>query len=212
MKSRTRTLFSSETGKASSPTVRSKTEEREATYQDDPRLGGIAVLDRLLADTAILSFQALSMHWNYSGPEFLAYHTFFEKRYQRLVRAIDRVAERIRALGALAPAGFSEWMELSDLEDIPLAAFERMPAKPSINPPSETVSAISLYLEAEELVRDYLMRTALPRIQELDDPVTQDILVSRLNDHEKTIWIINSLLGRPVIRSEEYERKPREAA
>ncbi len=165
------------------------TAARPQKTQTIPRIGSVAVLDRLLADYAILSFQALSMHWNLQGPEFISCHEFFEKRYQRLTRRMDDIAERIRALGAFAPAGFSEWMELSDLEDIPLSKFESMSgAQSSVQSPIES------YIQMEEQVRQSLIRTGLPRVEEVNDSVSEDLLVSCLKDHEKTLWILKALL------------------
>ena len=157
-----------------------------------PRVGSIAILDRLLADYAVLSTQALSIHWNFQGPEFLSCHEFFEKRYQRLIYRMDEVAERLRALGALAPAGFSEWAELSDLEDIPLNFFER--PEEFEKKGSRWESPLSLYLSKEQQVRDSILRTGIPRAEEVDDAVTEDLLVSCLKEHEKTIWMLRSLL------------------
>ncbi len=176
----------------------------ESTSTD--RLGSVALLDRLLADTVFLSVQAQAIHWNYTGAEFASFHAHFEKRYQKLSRAADRLAERIRAVGAFAPASLAEWIELSDLEEIPLTAFT-----PAGTEGSEAAihnhQCLRLFRKAELQIVDYLRRTALPRAKELEDPVTEDLFTSRLADHEKSIWMMSSILGELVGEEAVISRK-----
>ncbi len=182
------------------PGQRSKTTEYGGEFVASNRLGSVALLDRLLADTVLLSVQAQAIHWNCSGPEFPGLHTFMESRYKHLIKAVDKVAERIRAIGALAPAALSEWIELSDLEEIPLSAFELSPA--TAGPRSE--DALRLLRKSELQIVHYLRHTAIPRVREIDDPATEDLFNNRLGDHEKSIWMVSSILGElaPEIEKE----------
>ena len=182
--------------KTSSKTLghRSKPSEISGEFVPSNRLGSVALLDRLLADTVFLSIQAQAIHWNYSGPEFPGMHLFMEGRYKHLIKAVDKIAERIRAVGALAPAALSEWIELSDLEDIPLSAFELSPASEE----PKNLEALRLFRKSELQIAEYLKRTALPRVKELEDPATEDLLIGRLSDHEKSIWMVSSILGELV--------------
>lgn len=181
----------------------------ETTSTD--RLGSVALLDRLLADTVFLSVQAQAIHWNYIGADFAVFHIHFEKRYRKLNQAADQVAERIRAVGALAPASLAEWIELSDLEEIPLSVF--MPGEAGASEATEAEThnhrCLHFFRKAELQIVDYLRRTALPRAKELEDPVTEDLLTSRLADHEKSIWMVSSILGELV--SEEFRAARKEA-
>lgn len=197
-------MLGSEVMKTSSKALvhRSKSSDVGGELPASNRLGSVALLDRLLADTVFLSVQAQAIHWNCSGPEFPAMHLFMEARYKHLIKAIDKVAERIRAVGALAPAALSEWIELSDLEDIPLSAFELSPAS-ALNKNFET---LRLYRKSEQQIVEYLRRTAIPRVKELEDPVTEDLLIGRLGDHEKSIWMVSSMLGELVADSEKEGR------
>jgi starvation-inducible DNA-binding protein len=162
------------------------------TSELKPRIGSIAILDRLLADYAVLSTQALSLHWNLRGPEFISCHAFFEKRYHKLNQRMDEIAERLRAIGVSAPAGFSEWLELSNIEELPLSLFEK---KVRLNGAPESLSEhpVFVYLERERQVRDSILHTAIPRAQEVNDAVTEEILVSCLKEQDKTIWMLASL-------------------
>ena len=182
--------------KTSSKTLghRSRPSEISGEFVPSNRLGSVALLDRLLADTVFLSIQAQAIHWNYSGPEFPGMHLFMEGRYKHLIKAVDKIAERIRAVGALAPAALSEWIELSDLEDIPLSAFELSPASEE----PKNLEALRLFRKSELQIAEYLKRTALPRVKELEDPATEDLLIGRLSDHEKSIWMVSSILGELV--------------
>src|SRR5436305_292999 len=81
------------------------------------RAGIAAGLSRLLADTYTLYLQTHNFHWNVTGPMFQTLHLMFETQYQELAEAVDEIAERIRALGFPAPATYSEFIELSSIQE-----------------------------------------------------------------------------------------------
>jgi len=173
-----------------------------------PRIGSVALLDRLLADYAFLAAQALSIHWNFQGVNFISIHDFFERRYHSLNQRMDQVAERLRALGVFAPAGFAEWAELTNLEDIPLTAFE---IQETAQGPRKLhfVSPIRLYLEKERQVRDSILHTAIPRAEEVNDAVTEELLIACLKEHEQVLWILQSLI--PTSEKAENQREPQKS-
>src|SRR5262245_28674036 len=64
-------------------------------------------LSKLLADTYTLYLKTHNFHWNVTGPMFQTLHLMFESQYTELALAVDAIAERIRALGLLAPATYA---------------------------------------------------------------------------------------------------------
>ena len=74
-------------------------------------------LSRLLADTYAVYLKTHGYHWNVRGPNFASLHTLFMTQYTEMWNAIDLVAERIRALGELAPQGYGAFGKLSGIQD-----------------------------------------------------------------------------------------------
>ncbi|MEO5699556.1 MAG: Dps family protein [Casimicrobiaceae bacterium] len=138
-------------------------------------------LSRLLADTYTLYLKTHNFHWNVTGPMFQTLHLMFETQYNELALAVDQIAERIRALGAPAPATYTEFVELSSIKEtagVPKA--EEM---------------IRLLVEGQEAV----VRTArsiFPASEKANDEPTADLLTQRMQVHEKTAWMLRSLLER----------------
>src|SRR3990167_7245633 len=74
-------------------------------------------LSRFLADTYTLYLKTHNFHWNVTGPMFQTLHLMFEQQYNELWMAVDLIAERIRALGDLAPATYAEFSALSSIRE-----------------------------------------------------------------------------------------------
>jgi len=70
-------------------------------------------LAALLADSYSLYLKTHNFHWNVTGPMFNTLHLMFETHYTELALAVDLIAERIRALGFIAPGSYSEFAKLS---------------------------------------------------------------------------------------------------
>jgi starvation-inducible DNA-binding protein len=138
-----------------------------------------AGLSRLLADTYTLYLKTHYFHWNVSGPMFQTLHLMFETQYTELALAVDLIAERIRALGFPAPGSYTEYAKLSSI-----------PETTSV-PKAEEM--IALLVEGQEAV----CRTARSIFDVVDtarDEPTADLLTQRLQLHEKTAWMLRSLL------------------
>ena len=138
-------------------------------------------LSRLLADTYSLYLKTHNFHWNVKGPMFQTLHLMFEAQYNELALAVDLVAERIRALGFPAPGTYSEYAKLSSI-----------PETPGV-PKAEEM--IKLLVEGQEAV----VRTArsiFPLLDEVHDEPTADLLTQRMQVHEKTAWMLRSLLEK----------------
>lgn len=137
-------------------------------------------LSRLLADTYTLYLQTHNFHWNVTGPMFQTLHLMFETQYNELALAVDLIAERIRALGFPAPATYTEFAELSSIRETrgTLAATDMIQ---------------TLVAGQESVVRT--ARTIFPVVDEAQDEPTADLLTQRMQIHEKTAWMLRSLLG-----------------
>jgi starvation-inducible DNA-binding protein len=138
-----------------------------------------AGLSMLLADTYSLYLKTHNFHWNVKGPMFQTLHLMFEAQYNELALAVDLVAERIRALGFPAPGTYSEYAKLSSI-----------PETPGV-PKAEEM--IKLLVEGQEAV----VRTARSiflLLEKVHDEPTADLLTQRMQVHEKTAWMLRSLL------------------
>ena len=136
-------------------------------------------LGRLLADTWVLYGKTHGFHWNVTGPMFTSLHTLFETQYNELWDSLDEIAERIRALGLPAPFGDSALTKLASLEEA-----------------GSIPAAMDM---VKQLVADHeaVARTARSVFEIADAPNDQpsaDLLTQRLQVHEKTAWMLRSLL------------------
>jgi len=137
-------------------------------------------LSRLLADTYTLYLKTHNFHWNVTGPMFNTLHLMFEGQYTELALAVDAIAERIRALGVHAPGSYKDFAKLSSI------------------PEADGVPA------AEEMIRQLVQgqeavaRTARDVFAAADaanDQPTADLLTQRPQTHEKTAWMLRSMLA-----------------
>jgi starvation-inducible DNA-binding protein len=137
-------------------------------------------LSRLLADTYTLYLKTHNYHWNVTGPMFQTLHLMFETQYNELALAVDLIAERIRALGAPAPASYREFLGLSSVPE-------------EEDRPDATEMIRRLVAGQETVART--ARSVFPIVEQAHDEATADLLTQRLQLHEKTAWMLRSLLG-----------------
>jgi len=140
----------------------------------------IEKLSQYLASTYSLYLKTQNFHWNVTGSEFLALHSFFEKQYDELAEAIDLIAEQIRTFGVFTPGSFTEFSKLSKIKD----AIGKKNANNML----------------KELLTDHLLiidltKELLSIAKDCNNDVTQDMLINRSKVHEKTIWMLRSFLG-----------------
>ena len=138
-------------------------------------------LSKLLADTYTLYLKTHNFHWNVTGPMFQTLHLMFETQYTELALAVDLIAERIRALGFPAPGTYGEYARLSSIKET------------SGVPKAEAM--IRMLVEGQEAV----VRTArsiFPAAERATDEATADLLTQRIQLHEKTAWMLRSLLDK----------------
>jgi len=137
-------------------------------------------LEHVLADTYSLYLVTHNFHWNVTGPMFQTLHLLFETQYNELWLAVDLVAERIRQIGYPAPATNSAFAKLTKIPEP-----EGVPA---------ATDMIKTLVHGHEIVV-HTIRAGLPAAQEAKDESTISLLTDRLVAHEKTAWMLRSLVG-----------------
>ncbi len=138
-------------------------------------------LSRLLADTFSLYLKTHQFHWNVTGPMFQTLHVMFMDQYNELWLATDPIAERIRALGFPAPGSYTEFAKLTSIkETVGVPKAEEM---------------IKLLIEGNEAV-SRTAREVFPVVDKANDQPTADLLTQRMQIHEKSAWMLRSLLEK----------------
>ncbi len=138
-----------------------------------------AALSKFLADTYTLYMKTHYYHWNVTGPKFQTLHLMFETHYTEMWAAVDIVAERIRALGVFAPGTYAEFKKLSSIQE------------DSKVPGADTM--IQNLVEGHEAV-SRTARLAFSAAEKGNDQASCDLLTQRMNIHEKTAWMLRSML------------------
>ena len=137
-------------------------------------------LSEILAATYRLTIKSHVYHWNVVGPIFKPIHDLTEEHYNALFAATDVIAERIRALGHLAPVSFGMTKSFA-------------PSKSDVDHASAHDMVSDLIAEHEQAVRD--MRGAAAKAGDNDDMVTEDMLTERLAFHEKALWMLRAIVA-----------------
>jgi starvation-inducible DNA-binding protein len=138
-------------------------------------------LARLLADSYTLYLKTHNFHWNVKGPMFSTLHLMFETQYNELALAVDLIAERIRALDVQAPGSYREFSKLTAIKE-------------SEGSPNANEMIKQLVLGQETVART--ARSVFPDAEAANDQPTADLLTQRMQVHEKTAWMLRSLLEK----------------
>ncbi len=137
-------------------------------------------LSRLLADTYTLYLKTHNFHWNVTGPMFNTLHQMFEQQYTELAIAVDDIAERIHALGVVAPGSYAQFARLTSIkEEEGVPSWEEM---------------VRQLVEGQEAVTR-TARKLFPVVDNAADEPSADLLTQRMQVHEKTAWMLRSLLA-----------------
>jgi starvation-inducible DNA-binding protein len=136
-------------------------------------------LSRLLADSYTLYLKTHNFHWNVTGPMFNTLHLMFEAQYTELAAAVDEIAERIRALGVPAPGSYAQYAKLTSVPE-------------ETGNPDATDMLRQLVEDHETVVRT--ARGVFPVVEKASDEPTADLLTQRMQIHEKTAWMLRSML------------------
>ena len=137
-------------------------------------------LSKLLADTYTLYLKTHNYHWNVTGPMFNTLHLMFEQQYTELATAVDLIAERIRALGYPAPGSYKAYASLTSIKE-----------EESVPDANEMIR--QLVIGQEAVVRT--ARELFPAVDKASDEPTADLLTQRMQVHEKTAWMLRSMLA-----------------
>ena len=138
-------------------------------------------LSKLLADTYTLYLKTHYFHWNVTGPMFNTLHLMFETQYTELALAVDLVAERIRSLGVYAPGTYAQFSKLTSIDE-------------TVDVPKANDMIRELVAGHEAVCRT--ARSVFPSADAASDEATADLLTQRLQVHEKTAWMLRSLLEK----------------
>ena len=138
-------------------------------------------LSHLLADTYTLYLKTHNFHWNVTGPMFQTLHLMFMTQYNEIWLAVDLVAERIRTLGYPAPGTYKEFAALTSIKE-------------SNGVPNAKEMIKQLVAGQEAVART--ARSVFPLVEKANDESSADLLTQRMQVHEKTAWMLRSLLGK----------------
>ncbi|MFD0912181.1 Dps family protein [Methylophilus luteus] len=138
-------------------------------------------VSKLLADTYTLYLKTHYFHWNVTGPMFNTLHLMFETQYTELALAVDLIAERIRSLGVYAPGTYAQFSKLTSIQE-------------TIDVPKAQDMISELVAGHEAVCRT--ARSVFPAAEKAADEATADLLTQRLQLHEKTAWMLRSLLEK----------------
>jgi starvation-inducible DNA-binding protein len=136
-------------------------------------------LSRLLADSFSLYLMTHNFHWNVTGPLFNSLHDMFMQQYTEQWNALDEIAERIRALGFHAPGSYGAFQSLASVKEV-----------------KDTPKALDMvrYLVDAQETTARTARAVFEVAEKAGDQPTADLLTQRLDVHEKTAWMLRSLL------------------
>lgn len=169
-----------------------KSDKRESEIQSAPSIDiGISEknrkavaegLSRCLADAFTLYLKTHNFHWNVTGRMFNSLHHMFEVQYTEQWAALDELAERMRALGVNAPGSYKEFSELTSI-----------PEEPGLTDSADWQEMVRQLVVGNEAFCK-TARAALETADDVDDNATEDLLIKRLQVHEKNAWMLRSLL------------------
>lgn len=160
-------------------TKKGKTPEIDIGIKSGDRQKIVDGLSALLADSYTLYLMTHNFHWNVKGPMFNSLHLMFMGQYTEQWNALDLIAERIRALGYPAPGTYKEFVKLASIKEV-----EGVP---------QATDMIRHLVAAQEATAR-TARKLFPIVDAASDEPTADLLTQRLEVHEKTAWMLRSLL------------------
>ena len=140
------------------------------------------LLNELLANEAVLLMQTLNYHWNLVGREFHDYHLLFDKQYNVLFADMDKLAERVRAVGGIALGSMKEMIATASLKE------------DSGKQPEPVKMIVNLLKQYELLIEQ--LRDSITILEKTKDYGTKKFLEDLIEQHEKTAWMLRALTGK----------------
>ena len=133
----------------------------------------------VLSDTFAVYNKTHLFHWNVTGPQFSSLHELFESQYTELWKAIDEIAERVRALDMMVPPDY--------------ISAQRSAALNGKASPAAAPDMLRHLIAAQGALRRTL-QTAMGQADEQGDEASKDLLIERLREADKSIWMLRSSL------------------
>ena len=158
---------------------KAKTSSIDIGIASDERTKIVLGLSALLADSYTLYLMTHNFHWNVTGPHFNSLHQMFMGQYTEQWNALDLIAERIRALGHPAPGTYREFVKLASIKEV-----EGVPK----------ATDMIRHLVAAQEATARTARELFPVVDAANDQPTADLLTQRMEVHEKSAWMLRSLL------------------
>jgi len=134
------------------------------------------VVNPLIADAFALYIKTKNYHWHLSGSHFRGYHLLFDEHADSLFGSVDKLAERMRRIGATTIRSISHISKLQTIKDdnAEFVSAERM---------IQTLIDDNRHLAESQ-------RTAIKACEENRDTPTSNILQDILDETEKRTWFL----------------------
>ncbi len=139
----------------------------------------ISNLNSVLANTYSLYLKTQNYHWNVTGPNFKTLHELFGLQYEEMIPAIDIIAERIRILGDKVDGTYEHFDKLTVIE----------PGNKDFASEEMVADLVESNIRLNEL-----LQKSVETAQQSGDEATADILIGRMESHQKHIWMLRSSL------------------
>ncbi len=138
-------------------------------------------LNHLLANYQVLYMNVRGFHWNVQGANFFELHAKFEEIYDQLLLKVDEIAERILTLGHQPRHGFSDYLKMSQIEEVKGVRDGHIAIE-------SILSAYKLLLKQQ--------RRLLSQASELGDEGTVSLMSDYISQQEKESWMLAAYQGR----------------
>lgn len=155
----------------------------------------VDLLNTCLATSIDLHWQVKQAHWNVRGRDFISRHELFDSVADHVRAQADEFAERAGQLGGYAEGTIRLSVKNSQLPEYDLQA---------VDGDAHVRAVVERVARYAALIRD-----GIRRCDEVDDPVTSDMLTGMLETVEQDLWFLESHLyteprtQAPRVRSEE---------
>ncbi len=141
----------------------------------------VIALKKVLANSYAFGLKTQNYHWNVTGPDFYEYHKMLGDIYEEVYGSIDVLGEQIRALGDFAPASFSRFSQLTDIED-------------ELKVPAAMVMIERLIADNEKVLASIESAYELAEVQHKHG--LSNILAERQDAHAKHAWMLSATAKR----------------
>jgi len=142
-------------------------------------------LQEVLRAKYSLFLQKHNYHWNIEGARFHSLHIMFEEQYNELFKAIDVVAEHIRALGEYA-LPFEDETILKYMTDL------KNPLKEEDSAEKRSYMMVDNLIKLNNTVIDTCQKAKEAAVKAEDDE-TEDLMIERITHHKEVIWMLTSI-------------------